>query len=288
MRRAASLARHRPGARRLSSASSEKVTFQLREDGVALLGLNEPSALNKMTVEMGEAFRDRVLSLPDEARCLVLFGQGRAFSAGGDLDFLEARAKSAPYENSTEMLKFYERFLSVRKCRVPVISAINGPAVGAGLCVAMATDVRVTHAANKLSFSFAKLGLSPGMAATFFVPLVAGHEAAYRLLLTGDAVDGREAREMRLVSECVETPEDVLPAALKIAESIAANPRVAVETTLLTLRKQQEQYMIGMSNALAREADAQAACYATQDLLDNVTAMKASIAAKAAKKPEKK
>mmetsp|Transcript_2419 Transcript_2419/g.4559 ORF Transcript_2419/g.4559 Transcript_2419/m.4559 type:complete len:238 (+) Transcript_2419:100-813(+) len=237
-----------------------------------------------MTVTMGEEFKKTIESLPESVRCVVLTGSGRAFSAGGDLDFLEARANDNPHHNTEEMLRFYDRFLVVRKCKVPVLSAIHGPAVGAGLCLAMATDIRVTHKECVLQFPFSALGLHPGMAATFFMPIVAGQEAAFRLLLTGDKVTGEEALKLGLVSCVEEKAEDVVTTALEMAERIAAHPHVGIATTLATLRMHQDAAVGGLKAALVREADAQAACYATPELAQKVADTKAAIASKSKNK----
>lgn len=90
--------------------------------------------------------------------------------------------------------RFYDKFLCVRRLPLPVVAAINGPAIGAGLCFAMACDVRVVSARARLGFTFVGLGLHPGMGATHLVASVAGYEVAYRLLLTGEVISGAEAR----------------------------------------------------------------------------------------------
>jgi len=265
--------------RRFSSAV--KVHYE-KAKSVAVLTLNRPDQLNAMTVEMGEAFKHEVSNLAPEVRAVILTGEGRAFSAGGDIKFLEDRANDTPHNNTVEMLNFYHRYLAIRSCKVPVISAIHGPAVGAGLCLAMATDIRITHNECKLQFPFTKLGLHPGMAATFFLPQAIGYQAATQLLLTGDTISGIEALSLGMVSESLEEDKDVLPRALEIASSIASNPLVGIQTTLATLRTQQDQMAIsgGLQAALVREADAQCACYATKDLADKVQATKERISGK--------
>jgi len=247
---------------------------------IAVVSLSRPEQLNAMNVEMGHEFKQMLNELPHTVRCVVLTGKGKAFSAGGDIQFLEDRARDTPHHNTQEMLRFYDRFLSMRRLKVPIISAINGPAVGAGLCLAMATDIRVTYSECMLQLPFSTFGLHPGMAATFFLPQVAGYETALRLLLTGDKINGKQAKEMGLVSECLNEPEDVLTKSLEIASSIASCPPVGIETTLMTLRRQQELYSGGLASALAREADAQAACYATPEFLEQVLATKERISSK--------
>eukprot|EP00471_Norrisiella_sphaerica_P002007 CAMPEP_0184483074 /NCGR_PEP_ID=MMETSP0113_2-20130426/4681_1 /TAXON_ID=91329 /ORGANISM="Norrisiella sphaerica, Strain BC52" /LENGTH=236 /DNA_ID=CAMNT_0026863225 /DNA_START=294 /DNA_END=1004 /DNA_ORIENTATION=- len=233
-----------------------------------------------MTVEMGEQFQTLVTNLPDGIRCVVLTGEGRAFSAGGDLEFLEARANDTPHQNTQEMLAFYDRFLCIRNLKVPVVSAINGPAIGAGLCLAMATDIRVTHDECQLQFPFSKLGLHPGMGATFYLPSIAGYEVASRLLLTGEMITGAKAKEWGMVTESVGDATQVLEKAMELASLVAKNPPVGIETTLKTLRQQQDSTHSGLRAALMREADAQASCYATKDLMKAVLNTRSKIASK--------
>ena len=96
-------------------------------------------------------------------RAVVITGAGRAFSAGGDMKFLSDRTESDALSNANTMKSFYDRFLCLRSLEVPTIAAINGPAIGAGLCVAAACDMRICAADAKMGWTFVGLGLHPGM-----------------------------------------------------------------------------------------------------------------------------
>lgn len=131
-----------------ATSTEPLVTTELdASTGVAVVTLNQPEKMNAMTVDMGVAFEAAVAELckepPTSLKACVLTGAGRAFSAGGDLKFLMDRHNDAPTNNARIMRDFYSRFLSVRKLEVPVIAAINGPAIGAGLAVACACDLRI-------------------------------------------------------------------------------------------------------------------------------------------------
>lgn len=126
----------------------------------------------------------RALCRLPQVRVVILTGEGKAFSAGGDLDFLLNRANDEPGNNAPMMRAFYARFLSLLQLPVPVIAAINGPAIGAGMCVAAACDLRIAAKTTDMGFTFAKLGLHPGMGCTFFLPALIGQQNASRLLLT--------------------------------------------------------------------------------------------------------
>ena len=150
------------------------VTVTRPGDGrIAIVTFNDPKKLNALNADMGEEFKVVVNQLCEEADsenlgAVVLTGEGRAFSAGGDLKFLRDRATDTPTRNATIMRRFYERFLSVRRLPVPVVAAINGPAIGAGLAVALACDVRIAAADAKMGITFVGLGLHPGMGSTHF------------------------------------------------------------------------------------------------------------------------
>lgn len=240
--------------------------------GVVVLSLNRPDRLNALTVGMGAAFEAAVSSLAQEAdlRAVVVTGEGRAFSAGGDLDFLQARADGAAQDNAEEMRAFYRRYLSVRGLPVPVLAAVNGAAIGAGMCLALACDLRVCARDAKLGLTFVGLGLHPGMGATHILPTLAGHQVASRLLLTGDVIDGAEALRLGLVAESVETA-DVVPRTLDLARRMAAAGPVAVRSTVRSLRLLADE---GLERALWREADAQAHCYSTADLRRGIEAVR--------------
>lgn len=241
------------------------------EGRVAVIRLNRPDKLNAMTTELGDAFAEAVARLGrEEAESLgavVVTGAGKAFSAGGDLQFLRDRHKDTPSRNAPIMRTFYQRFLCVRSLPVPVIAAINGPAIGAGLCFACACDLRIAAPKVKMGFTFAALGLHPGMGATHFLPSIVGPQASAELLLTGKVISSEEAAKLGLVAR---TAEDPLAAALEVASQMAAAGPVAVRTTVRTLRLRQDA---GLEQALWREADAQAQCYASADYAEGVEAV---------------
>lgn len=241
---------------------------------VKILTLSQPASLNAMTVEMGDAIEatvDRLRTLEaHEFRALVITGAGRAFSAGGDLQFLEARRTDNPTANAIAMRKFYARFLSIRTLPVPVVCAINGPAIGAGLSFAMATDLRVTHDEAKLGFTFVGLGLHPGMGCTHTIAAAASGQAASRMLLTGDVISGKEAAVLGLVASSHPSPDAAQEEAMGIARRIASQSPLAVRATVRTLRAASDA---GLDAALQREADAQAQSYASTDYAEGLAAI---------------
>ncbi len=249
------------------------VTSTISTNGVATITLNDPDRLNALTAPMGDQLTALVRDLQCDQglRACVLTGAGKAFSSGGDLDFLEDRTRSPALENAETMRAFYDKFLVVRTMPVPVIAAINGAAIGAGLCLAAACDMRVVAESAKLGWTFATLGLHPGMAATHFTPQLLGTQTAASYLLTGRIFNGTKAVEMGLALEAHADTTSVLPAAQKLAEDIAAASPVAVRACTKSLRLGANQ---GLERALSREADCQAHSYASADMLEGLAAVR--------------
>ena len=215
----------------------------------------------------------KALAKEGSVRAMVLTGEGRAFSAGGDLNWLMERSRSSPFDNEKTMVDFYSRFVvQLRTLPVPTVAAIHGPAIGAGACVSLGCDVRVASDDSKLGFTFVGLNLHPGMGCTHYLPSIAGPEAASRLLLTGEVVSGAEAHRLGVVSEVAQGPEACLAAALARAKAAAAQGPAAVQTLVTTLRQRQD---VGLAAALQREAAAQALCYATKDYVEGLEAVAA-------------
>lgn len=173
---------------------------------------------------------------------------------------------------SLPVRRFYARFLSIRRLPVPIVACINGPAIGAGLCFAMGADVRVTHDRAKLGFTFVGLGLHPGMGCTHTIAQAAGGQAASRLLLTGDVVNGQQAASLGLVAASLADAPAAHAEALGIARRIASQSPLAVRGVLKTLRQAADS---GLDAALQREADAQAQSYASADYAEGLAAIQA-------------
>ena len=194
-------------SKRLFSTSSQLVHTRI-ENSVGIITLSDPTRLNALTVNMGESFKEAVALMSTAAkeqriRAVVVTGDGDAFSAGGDLNWLMERHHTSPFKNSTIMVDFYNRFLCVRDIGVPTIAAINGAAIGAGMCMTLACDMRIAASSAKLGFTFAKLGIHPGMGSSLLLPRLVGQETASYLLLSGAILSGDEARQRGLVLESV-------------------------------------------------------------------------------------
>lgn len=236
---------------------------------VATLAFDDAPRRNAMTPELGDALRDAVGRLRDDpaVRAVVLTGAGGAFSAGGDLKMLKRLQGVSREESRAFMLDFYRRYLSILDLEVPTIAAVEGPAIGAGLCVAMACDLCIVDEDAKLALNFVQLGLHPGMGATYLAPRRAGAQAAAELLLSGRRFDGREAARLGLALRAV--PGDrVLAEAQALARTIAANAPLSVRG----LKRALGVDRAALDAALAFEAEQQSISYASADLSEGLAA----------------
>jgi enoyl-CoA hydratase len=205
-----------------------------QRDAVTLLTLDVPDRRNAMTAELTAAWVQEVERIRNDrtVRAVVVTGEGSAFCAGGDLSWIGESPDMAVMALRERMLPFYKAWLSVRTLDVPVVAAVNGPAVGAGLCLALACDLRYASPGATFSAPFAKLGMHPGMAATYLLPEVVGLARARDLLLTGRRVGAEEALAMGLVNGVA---DDVVAHALDVAHGIADSAPIAVRLTKTAL-----------------------------------------------------
>ena len=243
---------------------------------VATIKLNNPKKLNALSVEMGDEFVEVIDDLATnigDIGAVVLTGEGKGFSAGGSFQFLRDRHADTPERNAAIMRRFYARMLKIRDLPVPTVAAINGPAIGAGLAIALACDMRVCYESARMGITFVGLGLHPGMGSTFFLHTLCGPQIAARVALTGDVFTGAEALDLGLVLETCDTPEATVARARALAASCAAKAPVAVRSATRSLRMLQDASAGTLERALQREADAQAQTYCTKDLLEGIAAL---------------
>ena len=220
-------------------ASEEMVLFRV-EDGVGVVTLNRPERLNavnwEMATELVDLFRD--LRFRDEVRTIVLTGAGRAFCAGGDVQWLSgSEERGIPglsdlpiprYQRKTPGGPFSEFTRTIIEVEKPVIAAIHGPAVGAGLAYALAADRRFADTTARVSAIFVKRGLGPDCGVTYFLPRIVGLPMALKMVETGVMLNAQEAKDAGVIDELVEEGE-ALPAALAYAKELAKGASVAVD-----------------------------------------------------------
>jgi enoyl-CoA hydratase len=238
--------------------------------GVVLVTLDLPDRRNMMSAAMTASWGQVMAGLAADpaVRAVVVTGEGSAFCSGGDVSWIGAEPDATVDELRSRMLPFYRTWLSVREIEVPTIAAVNGAAIGAGLALALACDLRYAAEDAELSVPFTALGMHPGMATTYLLPEVAGLAVARDMLLTGRRLTGTEAAACGLVTQAVPRDE-VLTTALAAAGAVAATAPVA---TRLTKRALLGGGHASFEAALEWEALAQPVTLATADLQEGLRA----------------
>lgn len=231
----------------------EHLRVEPHSDGVVLVTIDRPESLNAVDVPTHREL-SRIWQLIDDdpqARVAVVTGAGDAFSAGGHVEMVEELTTS--YEAMLVQLRDAGAIVrAMIDCDKPVVSAINGVAVGAGLAVALLADVSVIGETVRLSDGHLRIGVAAGDHAVVLWPLLCGMARAKYHLLTADFVDGVEAERIGLVSRCV-PDSDVLPVALDIAERLAAGSQPAIRATKRALNHWLRAALPAFEHSLALE-----------------------------------
>ena len=209
----------------------ERLVFERRENGILLITINRPEKHNaadrKMLTEFMTVWKD--VADDPETRIVVITGSGRAFCAGGDLNEELEKLNDFP-----SVVKTFEEarglVVNMVECDKPIISAINGPAAGAGLAVALLSDISIIGKDVQITDGHVRIGLTAGDHAAIIWPILCGMAKAKHLLLTADRIDGREAERIGLVSKAV-AREEVLAEALRLADQLARGPQHALRWT---------------------------------------------------------
>jgi enoyl-CoA hydratase len=246
------------------------LTVSRTEQGVVTLLLDHPERRNAMGEAMTASWVSAIADLRADrsVRAVVVTGAGDAFCSGGDTDWLRALPDQSVTGLRDRMLAFYRAWLSIRELEVPTITAVNGAAVGAGLCLALAADLCYAADEAKLTAPFTRLGMHPGMAATWLLPQAGGIGLARELLLTGRVVTGAQAAAAGLVNRSfprASLTEEVA----RIASAVAECAPIATRLTKVALAAG------GHANfdaAVQWEALAQPVTLATEDLREGMAA----------------
>src|SRR6266550_949294 len=219
---------------------------------VATITLNRPERLNALTFEVYTELRDKFRALDTEpgVRAIVITGAGRAFCSGGDVEDIIGALLGRDLNALHEFTQLTcDLILAMRRCRRPIVGALNGTVAGAGAVIAAACDIRIAAESAKIAFLFTKVGLSGAdMGAAWLLPRIVGYGHATEMLLTGDFVDPKRAYEIGLYNRVVPQAQ-VLPEARAIAQKLARGPSAALGVTKQALEAEA---------ALAYEAEVQA------------------------------
>jgi enoyl-CoA hydratase len=210
------------------------VNLDIDENGVALVTLNAPERRNSMDLDMVEeivAIVDRCVD-DDRVGALVVTGEGKGFCAGATLDHL---AGSTGESESRAVASVYDGFLVFANCPKPTIAAVNGAAVGAGMNLALACDLRIASTSAKFITRFLDLGLHPGGGHTWMLQRAVGPQVARAMVLFGQEYSGDDAVRVGLAYECT-APDALIPRALEVGARAASMPRELSRRVKTTFR----------------------------------------------------
>lgn len=245
------------------------------QDGpVVTLTMNQPEQRNPLTGNTAvPEFLSAIDRIHDDhgVRCVILTGNGKSFSAGGDIKQMKRQATPEVTEIAIrhEYRRGIQRLaLSLFDLEVPTIAAVNGHAMGAGLDLACMCDIRIASDNAQFAESFVKLGIIPGDGGAWLLPRVVGMSRAAELTFTGDPIDAPTALAMGLVSKVV-APEALLPAARELAGRIAKN---AAHSLRLAKRLMREGIHSRLDTVLELSAAFQALAHKTPDHSEAVDA----------------
>jgi enoyl-CoA hydratase/carnithine racemase len=225
---------------------------------VATITLNRPERLNALTFEVYKELRDTFRRLDTEpgVRAIIITGAGRAFCSGGDVEDIIGALLGRDLKALQEFTRLTcDLILAMRRCRRPIVGALNGTVAGAGAVIAAACDIRIAAESAKIAFLFTKVGLSGAdMGAAWLLPRLVGYGHATELLLTGDFIDAQRAHEIGLYNRVVPQGQ-VLAEARAVANKLARGPAAALGVTKQAL---ETEAALDLEAALAYEAEVQA------------------------------
>ena len=249
----------------------ESLVLEAREGGIATITLNRPEKLNALHMELATALLGalRRAGEDDDVRCVVLTGAGRAFCAGGDLGLLrDARLRNAGHELEGLLRAGGEIVLAIADMPKPVLAAVNGPAAGAGMNIALACDLRIASDQASFGQNFAKVGLFPDFGGTWLLPRLVGPARAAEMFYTGEMITAAEAERIGVVNRVV--PHDRLAEETRaLATRLAAAPPVAVRAVKEALFG---AHRAELERALEAESEQQVKCLLSEDCAEGLNA----------------
>ncbi len=235
------------------------------------LTMNRPDKLNSLNVELTTALLDafRCAAADPQLRAIILTGAGRAFCAGGDLALItDARGRNAGQELESLIRGGSQLALAICDTLVPVLAAVNGPAAGAGMNVALACEIRIASENASFGQNFAKVGLFPDFGGTYFLPRLVGPARAAEMFYTGEMISAAEAERIGVVNHVV--PHDrLVEEARTLAVQLAAAPPIAARAVKKVLFGSERA---ALERALELEVQQQVKCFLSEDCTEGLRA----------------
>ncbi len=251
-------------------STSDALLLKEEKNHIMTLTLNRPKVMNCLSFELLCTLRDEIedLGFRDDIRTLILTGAGeKSFCAGADL---KERATMSQEEVKKFIVTIRDLLTSIQNLSIPVISAVNGIALGGGTEVALASDIRIASTTASMGLTETKLAIIPGGGGTQRLPRIIGVAKAKELIFTGRRVDASEALAIGLVNQ-VAQPENLMAECIKMADMIAENGPIAIEMAKYAINKGIEA---DLATGLAIESNAYRITIPTEDRMEGLTAFR--------------
>jgi len=240
------------------------------ENGVFKITINRPKVYNALDQgafdELESVFN--IANKDHDVRVAVLTGEGKSFSAGGDMSLLKAISEATPFEIRRIVYDIFKQINKLDQFEKPLIVAINGPAIGIGLGIALLGDFRIASQDAILSMEFVKIGIVPEAGSTYKLQRLVGYGKAMEMVLTGSRITGKEAERIGLVNKSV-PPEDLEREVMTLASALCLLPPTAVR---LAKNAVKAASLGTFSTAMEYEAALNSICYSTADHREAVRA----------------
>jgi len=253
------------------AGQENRALLEKREGRVATIILNRPERMNALNKDLVLALNDALarVEADQEIAVVVLAGAGRAFCAGGDLAVIgKGRQENDVTELQPILRAGMQVVLKIRTMRQPVIAAVHGAAAGAGMNIALAADIRVASDDAMFGQNFAKVGLFPDYAGTFFLPQLVGPAKAAEMFYTGDMIDATEALRLGIVNRVVPLAQ-LESEARSLAQKIANGPAIAIRAVKQVLFGRDKDELTELLNL---EVEEQMKCFSSEDCGEGIRA----------------
>ena len=237
----------------------EGITLQ-KEAGIAILTLNRPEQLNAITLPMAYSLAGACEEIGDDkdVKAVVITGAGRGFCAGLDVSAFEHIKKMSQTELG-ELMRLLSA--SIYNLPQPVIAAVNGATAGAGMSISLLCDIRIASDKAWFSSGYLRMGIIPDLGFTYFLPRLTGTAKALELMVSNEHVSAVEAERLGIVSRVV-AQDELMKAAMELAEKVAAGPSLAIGLAKQAVRR-------GIHNSLEQQVEfecfADYICFQTED-----------------------
>src|SRR6266550_4258341 len=248
---------------------SDELIKVAEDDRIVTITLNRPDRLNAFVDHMRRDLAEALEEAGSDPHVRVINGAGRAFCAGGDVQFMAELVERNESEEFARLLGAARRVvLGIRQMTKPVIASIEGPAFGAGFNLALACDLCIASATATFSQAFVKLGFHPAWGGTYFLPRMVPSNIACELFFLGDAINAQRSLELGLVNYVV-APEELAAETQKLAERLRAGPAVSIAAAKHAVYASEHDTLEKM---LQYEVEAQVRCFESEDGREGVRA----------------